>query len=83
MKHLAKERFESTLACCYDAPDLAQAIEEVYHATDASDRCLRDIVLQAFRCHPQLAIVSDIYEVIKATPQLAFELYKVERGWPI
>lgn len=83
LKDLAKSKFEMAMACYYDSPDFAEAIEEVYCSTIDSDRGLRDIVLQAFRSHPQLASTQDVFSVIKHTPTLAFELFKIERGIPI
>lgn len=83
LKPLAKKKFETAMACYYDSPEFANAIEEVYDSTVDSDRGLRDIVLQAFRMHPQLANTQDVYNVIKNTPALAFELFKLERGLPI
>ena len=83
LKELARSKFEMAMACFYDSPEFADAIEEVYCSTIDSDRGLRDIVLQAFRTHPQLASTQDVYNVIKHTPSLAFELWKVERGVPI
>jgi len=80
LKELARAKFEIAMACYYDSPEFADAIEEVYCSTIDSDRGLRDVVLQAFRTHPQLATTQDVYNVIKNTPSLAFELWKVERG---
>jgi hypothetical protein len=83
LKDLAQSKFEMAMACYYDSSEFADAIEEVYCSTIDSDRGLRDIVLQAFRAHPALATTQDVYTVIKDTPTLALELYKVERGLPI
>lgn len=83
LKQLARAKFETALACYYDSPELAAAIDEVYHSTIDSDRGLRDIVLEAFKVHPQLAQTPDVYAVIKDTPSLALELFKVERGIPV
>ena len=83
LKQLARSKFEMAMACFYDSPDFAEAIEEVYCSTIDSDRGLRDIVLEAFKSHPQLASTQDVYNVIKETPSLAFELFKVERGIPV
>ncbi|PPJ51972.1 hypothetical protein CBER1_10703 [Cercospora berteroae] len=80
LKQLARQKFEMAAACYYDAPELAEAIELVYQSTVDTDRGLRDIVLQLFRRHPQLANTQDIYAVIKETPGLALDLWKVERG---
>lgn len=83
LKELAQRKFEMAMACFYDSSEFADAIEEVYCSTVDSDRGLRDVVLQAFRSHPALATTQDVYAVIKETPTLAFELFKVERGLPI
>lgn len=83
LKQLAKTKFEMAMACYYDAPEFADAIEEVYCTTIDSDRGLRDIVLEAFKSHPQLANTQDVFAVIEDTPSLALELFKVERGLPV
>lgn len=83
LKQLAKSKFEMAMACWYDSPEFADAIEEVYCSTVDSDRGLRDIVLETFKCHPQLASTQDVFTVIKETPTLAMELFKVERGIPV
>ena len=83
LKDLARSKFEMAMACYYDSSEFADAIEEVYCSTIDSDRGLRDIVLQAFRAHPALATTQDVYAVIKETPALALELYKIERGIPV
>ena len=83
LKSLARRKFEMAMACFYDSPEFADAVEEVYYSTIDTDRGLRDIVLQAFRSHPQLASTQDVFAVIKETPALAFELWKIERGIPI
>lgn len=83
LKSLSKHKFECQMACFYDSPEFADAVEEVYCSTIDSDRGLRDVVLQAFRSHPQLASTQDVFAVIKRTPNLAFELWKVERGIPV
>lgn len=83
LKQLAQRKFEMAMACYYDAPEFADAIEEVYCSTIDTDRGLRDVVLQAFRSHPQLAHTQDVYAVIQQTPSLALDLFKVERGIPV
>ncbi|GAB7356698.1 hypothetical protein MBLNU459_g7407t1 [Dothideomycetes sp. NU459] len=82
LKALAKQKYEMAMACFYDSPEFADSIEEVYGSTIDSDRGLRDVVLQAFRSHPQLANTQDVFAVIKRTSTLAFDLWKVERGLP-
>ncbi|KAK3719924.1 hypothetical protein LTR37_004047 [Vermiconidia calcicola] len=83
LKQLAKTKFEMEMACYYDSPEFAEAIEEVYCSTIDSDRGLRDVVLETFTCHPQLANTQDVFTVIKDTPSLALELFKLERGIPV
>jgi len=83
LKDVARAKFEIAMACFYDSPEFADAIDEVYCTTIDTDRGLRDVVLQAFRNHPQLATTQDVFNVIKHTPSLAFELWKIERGVPI
>lgn len=80
LKQLARRKFEMAVACYYDAPELADAIEFVYSSTIDSDRGLRDVVIQLFRTHPQLANTQDMFAVIQETPTLALDLWKVERG---
>lgn len=80
LKQLAKQKFEMAAACYYDAAELAEAIELVYQSTVDTDRGLRDVVVQLFTMHPQLAQTQDMYAVIKDTPGLALDLWKVERG---
>ena len=48
-----------------------------------SDRGLRDLVIQTFRAHPDLALRNDVEEVVKATPSLAWELFRVGWGMPV
>lgn len=83
LKMLARSKFETAMACHYDSPDLPEAIEEVYCSTLDNDRGLRDIVLDLFKCHTQLVHTPDVFTVIKDTPTLAMELFKLERGIPI
>lgn len=83
LKHLARSKFEMAMACYYDSPEFARAIEEVYCTTIDTDRGLRDIVLEAFKNHPQLVSTQDVYNTIKDTPSLALELFKLERGIPV
>ncbi|KAK5123682.1 hypothetical protein LTR85_002318 [Meristemomyces frigidus] len=83
LKAVARSKFEMAMACNYDSPELPEAIEEVYCSTLDNDRGLRDIVLNLFKCHTQLVHTPDIFTVIKETPTLAMELFKLERGIPV
>lgn len=68
LKLVAQQKFEAAMACYYDAPEFAEAVEEVYCSTIDSDRGLRDVCLQAFATHPQLVTTQDVYAVIENTP---------------
>lgn len=83
LKALALRKFEVAMACHYDAPEFADAIEEVYCSTIDNDRGLRSLVLEALRCHPQLASAQDVNAVINDTPSLALDLFKMECGLPV
>jgi hypothetical protein len=83
LKDLAKNKFEMEMACYFDSPDLADIIEEVYCSTIDSDRGLRDVILDAFSKHPQLASTQDIHDVIDRTPSLKCDLFKLEHGVPM
>lgn len=100
LKQLALHKFERTLACNFDSPEVPAAIEEVYCSTivglvlrscqsfianerQDEDRGLRDIVCEAFRCHPALASTQDIHELISEIPSLSLDLFKLERGIPV
>ncbi len=83
LKQVSRRKFEMEMACHFDSPDFAEAIEEVYCSTIDSDRGLRDVVLEAFKSHPQLATTQDVYLVIERTPSLKCELFKIEHGLPV
>ncbi|KAF2768376.1 hypothetical protein EJ03DRAFT_389954 [Teratosphaeria nubilosa] len=83
LKELARQKFETALACHYDSPELPEAIEEAYCSTIDTDRGLRMIVLQLFANHPQLATTPDVNAIINELPSLAMDLVKIERGLPI
>lgn len=83
LKSLAKRKFEMEMACFYDSPEFAEAIEDVYCSTIDTDRGLRDVVLEAFKNYPQLASTQDVYTVIHSTPSLQRELWKLEMGLPV
>jgi hypothetical protein len=83
LKQLAKRKFETAMACHYDSPEFPLAIEEVYCSTIDNDRGLRDIVCEAFKCHPQLTATPDVRASIQDLPSLALDLFKIERGIPV
>ncbi|KAH7043929.1 hypothetical protein B0J12DRAFT_578189 [Macrophomina phaseolina] len=63
--------------------EFAESIVEVYESTVDTDRGLRDLVIQAFREHPELARSKDIELVVRETPGAAWELFRLGWGLPI
>lgn len=48
-----------------------------------SDRGLRDVVIATFRRYPELAQRRNVGDVVKETPGLAWELFRVAWGLPV
>jgi len=67
----------------FGSGEFADALQEVYDSTIDSDRGLRDIVIHMFRTHPELARRKDVEAVVKETPHLAWELFRVGWGLPV
>jgi len=83
LKSLARRKFASQAALHWSSSEFAEAMGDVYETTVDRDRGLRDIVVQSFRAHPELARKKDVEAVVKETPSLAWELFKVGWGMPI
>lgn len=83
MKALARQKFETQMTQHWNSAEVPDAIYEAYESTVDTDRGLRDIILQAFREHPQLANRKDIEGAVKETPGLAWELFRIGWGMPI
>jgi len=83
LKALARRKFASQVGHHFSSEELPFAIQEVYESTVEADRGLRDIVVQTFRTHPEIARRRDIGDVVRGTPDLAFELFKVGWGLPV
>lgn len=83
LKSLARAKFAEQVAINYDTPDFALACREVYDSTLDSDRGLRDVIIQAFRSHPELPLREDVEMVAREVPDLGFELYKMAVGLPV
>jgi len=66
-----------------DSDEFAEALREVYEATIESDRGLRDIVIQTFRQFPEVAQRRSVGLVVKETPSLAWELFRMAWGLPV
>ncbi|OCK75035.1 hypothetical protein K432DRAFT_386455 [Lepidopterella palustris CBS 459.81] len=83
LKSLAKRKFAFQIALHYTSPEFPDTCEDVYESTVDSDRGLRDLVIQTFRAHPELALRKDVEEMVRETPGLAFELWRVAAGLPV
>lgn len=83
LKSLARKRFAHQIQLHVNSPELPNACQEAYETTVDSDRGLRDIVIQTFRAHPDLALRKDVEMVVRETPGLAFELYRMASGLPV
>lgn len=83
LKSLARRKFSFQIALHFGCPEFPEACQEAYETTVDSDRGLRDLVIQTFRAHPDLALRKDMEEVVKATPNLAWELFRVGWGMPV
>ncbi|KAF2104551.1 hypothetical protein NA57DRAFT_51371 [Rhizodiscina lignyota] len=83
LKSLARAKFGSQMAVHFNSHEFADAIQDVYDTTVDGDRGLRDVVIQTFREHPELAHRKDVEYAVKDTPGLAWELFRVGWGLPI
>jgi hypothetical protein len=83
LKALSRKKFSSQMSHHWISAEFPLAIQDVYDTTVDSDRGLRDIVIQTFREHPQLAQRRDVEDVVKETPNLAWELFRVGWGLPV
>jgi len=83
LKALAKRKFSSQVKEHLSSEEFSLAMQEVYESTVDSDRGLRDVVIQAFRTNPEIARREDVEIIIKETPSLAWELFRVGWGLPI
>jgi hypothetical protein len=83
LKALARRKFASQAKEHISSTELPWAMKEVYESTVDSDRGLRDIVIQTFRANPDIARRPDVEDVVRETPSLAWELFRVGWGLPI
>ncbi|KAF2085501.1 hypothetical protein K490DRAFT_67657 [Saccharata proteae CBS 121410] len=82
LKALAKRKYAAQLEQHWIDAEFADSIQEVYETTIDTDRGLRDLVIQAFREHPELARRKDVEFIVKDTPGIAWELFRVGWGMP-
>jgi hypothetical protein len=83
LKTLARRKFATQVQCHHTSEEFPHAMAEVYESTIDSDRGLRDVIINAFRQHPNLARRRDVGEVVRENPTLAWELFRLGWGLPI
>ena len=83
LKSLARKKFASQIEAHLDSEELPDACQEAYETTVDTDRGLRDVIIQAFRSHPELSSRKDVEMILRDTPSLAFELYRMASGLPV
>ncbi|KAF2183554.1 hypothetical protein K469DRAFT_582595 [Zopfia rhizophila CBS 207.26] len=83
LKSLARKKFAHQVELHYESTELPEACQEVYETTVDSDRGLRDVIIQTFRAHPDLALRKDVELAVRETPSLAFELFRMASGLPV
>lgn len=83
LKSLSRKKFADEIQTHLDSKELPEAFQEVYESTVDADRGLRDIVIQAFRSNPHLSSRKDVEAILRDTPGLAFELFRMASGMPV
>jgi hypothetical protein len=83
LKALAQRKFSTQMAYHWSSLEFPLAIQEAYETTIDSDRGLRDVVISTFRAFPELAQRQDVEAVVRETPGLAWELFRVAWGLPV
>ncbi|KAJ4351825.1 uncharacterized protein N0V89_007169 [Didymosphaeria variabile] len=83
LKSLARKKFADQIQAHLSSEELPEACQEAYESTVDTDRGLRDIIIQTFRSNPDLSSRKDVEAVLRDTPGLAFELFRVASGLPI
>ncbi|KAF3011103.1 hypothetical protein E8E13_011339 [Curvularia kusanoi] len=83
LKSLARSKFSYQIPMHLDSPEFADACQEAYESTFHTDRGLRDVIIQTFRTNPDLSMRGDVEAVVRETPDLAFELFRMASGLPV
>ncbi|KAF9732528.1 hypothetical protein PMIN06_005618 [Paraphaeosphaeria minitans] len=83
LKSLSRKKFADQIQTHLDSEELPEACQEAYESTVDTDRGLRDIIIQAFRSNPDLSSRKDVEVVLRDTPGLAFELFRMASGMPV
>ncbi|KAF1810899.1 hypothetical protein P152DRAFT_460190 [Eremomyces bilateralis CBS 781.70] len=83
LKTLAGAKFACQVQTHWAGEEFADSLVEVYENSLETDRGLRDVCLQVFREHREIAERREIQEAVKGTPELAWELLRTTLGLPI
>lgn len=83
LKALARKKFAEEVEAHLSHSEFPDACQEVYESTFHTDRGLRDVVIQTFRANPGLSLRPDVEMMIRETPGLAFELFRMASGLPV
>ncbi|KAF9700927.1 hypothetical protein EKO04_000986 [Ascochyta lentis] len=83
LKSLARSKFSYQISMHLNSPEFADACQEAYETTFHTDRGLRDVIIQTFRANPDLSMREDVEMVVRETPGLAFELFRMASGLPV
>ncbi|KAI1565505.1 hypothetical protein Ptr902_00404 [Pyrenophora tritici-repentis] len=83
LKALARSKFADQIELHLNSVEFPEACQEAYESTFHTDRGLRDIIVQTFRANPSLSLRPDVEMVVRETPGLAFELFRMASGLPV
>jgi hypothetical protein len=83
LKALARSKFAHEIDLYLESSEFPEACQEAYESTFHTDRGLRNVIVQAFRANPSLSMRPDVEMVVRETPSLAFELFRMASGLPI
>jgi len=83
LKALARSKFAHGIDLYLESSDFPEACQEAYESTFHTDRGLRNVIVQTFRANPSLSMRPDVEMVVRETPGLAFELFRMASGLPI
>ncbi|KAK5685347.1 hypothetical protein LTS10_003425 [Elasticomyces elasticus] len=82
LQDLAASKFAAAAKASWDHPTFAEAARVAYTTTTDDFRQLRDTVSSVLHQHKGLIDKASIESVVKATPDLHFELLRMARGLP-
>jgi len=83
LKTVSRKKFADELDMHLGGAEFPEACQEAYESTFHTDRGLRDIIIQTFRSNPSLSLRQDVELMVRETPGLAFELFRMASGLPV